>query len=388
MRPRFNMKTGLVYLFLLTYIILMLPYFHLFDGAIGGMFLKPLYWFIIFGYMIIVIGPRKPRIRKEKDKLQIIAIFLILYFMLYFFTGLLFGYQRSPYSHALMPFLLNLWMFIPIVIMQEYTRMVLVQNARKQMFWYITIVILFTLVDINISTILDEFVTLEDAFKFTCSTILPSLFQSILLVFLAKTSGFKALLLYQVSFELLYLILPIFPDLDWFFSGILQMILPVVLFFNVNYIEMHDLRLFSRKDIKKQSPLRLVPTLIVVFLLVGFVAGFFRYQPVAIMSNSMIPEFQRGDAVIVKKISEKEKKKLKKGVIIRYQTSDRDVVHRISRIVKDKNGQVAYITKGDNNNAEDVGIVTTEQIYGIVEFYVPKIGYPSVWMYELFQKNK
>ena len=50
--------------------------------------------------------------------------------------------------------------------------------------------------------------------------------------------------------------------------------------------------------------------------------------------------------------------------------------------------QFAYITKGDNNNAEDVGEVTPDQIKGVVVYSVPKIGYPSVWLYELFQRNK
>ena len=125
-----------------------------------------------------------------------------------------------------------------------------------------------------------------------------------------------------------------------------------------------------------------------VFLVVGFVAGFFTYQPIAIISNSMVPKFARGDAVIVEKISDEEKKNLKEGTIIRFETTEKEVVHRIKEKLVKSDGTVAYITKGDNNNAEDVGEVAPDQIKGVVVYSVPKIGYPSVWLYELFQKNK
>ena len=89
-----------------------------------------------------------------------------------------------------------------------------------------------------------------------------------------------------------------------------------------------------------------------------------------------------------KKISDEAKKDLKEGTIIRFQTTEKEVVHRIKEKKVKSDGTVAYITKGDNNNAEDVGEVTPDQIKGVVVYSVPKIGYPSVWLYELFQRNK
>lgn len=151
---------------------------------------------------------------------------------------------------------------------------------------------------------------------------------------------------------------------------------------------MSDERFLSRRQIRKESPLKLIPTFVIVFLVVGFVGGFFTYQPIAIISNSMVPKFARGDAVIVQKISDEAKKDLKEGTIIRFQTTEKEVVHRIKEKKVKSDGTVAYITKGDNNNAEDVGEVTPDQIKGVVVYSVPKIGYPSVWLYELFQRNK
>lgn len=308
--------------------------------------------------------------------------------MVYFFTGLLFGYQKSPYSHDLLAIFSNIWKFLPVILLEEFTRYHLVQDARGKMPWYVLIVVLFVFVDVNLSTIANQCKTLEEAFKFICSTITPSIFRNILLVFLARRAGLKSLFIYQGAFALFDLLIPIFPDLDWFFTGIIGMLLPVIVYFNVNYIEMSDERFLSRRQIRKESPLKLIPTFVIVFLVVGFVGGFFTYQPIAIISNSMVPKFARGDAVIVQKISDEKKKNLNEGTIIRFQTTEKEVVHRIKERKVKSDGTVAYITKGDNNNAEDVGEVTPDQIKGVVVYSVPKIGYPSVWLYELFQRNK
>lgn len=383
-----NLKIMPIYMLLLFYILFSSPWINLFNSEIGSAFLNLLYWIVIAGYIYLVIGFKKGRIRRETDKIQTILIILIIYFMAYFFTGLLFGYQKSPYSHDLLAIISNIWKFIPVILMEEFTRYHLVQEARGKITWYAVIVILFIFVDVNLSTIATQCKTLEEAFKFVCSTITPSVFRNILLVFLARKAGLKSLFIYQVAFALFDLLIPIFPDLDWFFTGIIGMILPVIVYFNINYIEMSDERFLSRRQIRKESPLKLIPTFVIVFLVVGFVGGFFTYQPIAIISNSMVPKFARGDAVIVQKISDEAKKDLKEGTIIRFQTTEKEVVHRIKEKKVKSDGTVAYITKGDNNNAEDVGEVTPDQIKGVVVYSVPKIGYPSVWLYELFQRNK
>ncbi|MBS7020555.1 MAG: hypothetical protein KH135_01600 [Firmicutes bacterium] len=53
---------------------------------------------------------------------------------------------------------------------------------------------------------------------------------------------------------------------------------------------------------------------------------------------------------------------------------------------KDKNGDIVYQTKGDNNNAPDDKLVSLKQINGLVKFSVPKAGYPSVLLYEFLKK--
>ena len=90
----------------------------------------------------------------------------------------------------------------------------------------------------------------------------------------------------------------------------------------------------------------------------------------------------RGDAVIVL-----DTKEIKLYDIIEYKLDKIRVVHRVVSIEKYNNGEILYITKGDNNNVVDKEKVTEDQIVGKVLFKIPYIGYPSVWLNDLFQKG-
>ena len=122
---------------------------------------------------------------------------------------------------------------------------------------------------------------------------------------------------------------------------------------------------------------------IVIAVFIGLqmclVSGLFRYQILAVASNSMNPVFYRGDAVIIEKRMPDE---LETNQVIAFKKGDNIFVHRIVKVRKENNVYY-YTTKGDNNNVEDEGEVTISDVVGIVEYVVPVIGYPTVWLNEL-----
>lgn len=91
------------------------------------------------------------------------------------------------------------------------------------------------------------------------------------------------------------------------------------------------------------------------------------YRTYTIVSGSMEPEFYPGDIVVVK---HKSRTDIKINDIVTFVDNDGIVVtHRI--IEKVDNG---YITKGDNNNVEDTGILNEENIIGEVKYHIPNMG--------------
>ena len=126
--------------------------------------------------------------------------------------------------------------------------------------------------------------------------------------------------------------------------------------------------------------------------LVLFMTGAFAYKPTVIMSNSMQPVYGRGDAVIVRQKS--PEMNIGVGDIIQYSYKDRLITHRVVELVdsgndndNDNDNVVQYITRGDNSDSNDPWLVSEEQISGTIRARVPLVGWPTVYLYEMMQRE-
>lgn len=192
---------------------------------------------------------------------------------------------------------------------------------------------------------------------------------------------------YRVPIALATVLLPIFPNIDWFFSSILDILLALVLYIYINYEHTIKVNRLTRKQKKNINPKKSVIYICIVVLFVVFIAGLFPYKPVAVMSNSMVPDFYRGYIVICKKINSKDASNIKVGDILQYQLEKNSIIHRVINI-EEEDGKLYFTTKGDNNNSPDTKRVEENQVMGIVKFKIPYAGYPSVWFSEILFKRK
>lgn len=111
-----------------------------------------------------------------------------------------------------------------------------------------------------------------------------------------------------------------------------------------------------------------------------------------VVSGSMEPVFERGDIVAIQKsdflgISEFNPSELSVGDVVVYDAVwfPEPVIHRIIAEGTNPDGQLYYITKGDNNPSPDPAPVYPEQIKSkVISFgpnsgqqllIIPKIGY-------------
>lgn len=192
---------------------------------------------------------------------------------------------------------------------------------------------------------------------------------------------------YRVIFETILLLTPIYPNLDWFATGIIGILVPLIIYLLYKYDYDKRKRDISRRNLKKQNPISYIPLIILIIIFASFMLVFFKYSPIAIISNSMNPVFYRGDVVALRKADEKTLKNMKKYTIIVYRIGNQHIVHRVIDI-KEVNGEIFYQTKGDANNTPDADLVSTDQVIGIYQFSIKYIGYPSVWLSEYFNNAK
>lgn len=106
------------------------------------------------------------------------------------------------------------------------------------------------------------------------------------------------------------------------------------------------------------------------------VPSFFGWKPFIVLSGSMETQISVGDIVIVKEV---DTSTLKKGDIIAFRNKDIVITHRIDDIITE-DGKVKYITKGDNNNTRDEGIVLPEQVEGIFICNVHRFGNLAIFI--------
>lgn len=100
------------------------------------------------------------------------------------------------------------------------------------------------------------------------------------------------------------------------------------------------------------------------------IPSFFGWKPFIVLSGSMETQINTGDLVIVKEI---DNNNLKEGDIVAFKTENVVITHRIVEKTEDE-GKIQYKTKGDNNNTIDNGYITPEQIEGIYQFKISKLG--------------
>lgn len=347
---------------------------------------NPLFWLFmaILSYLVARDEPSQ-KMRNKYDITQSIVIIVIIYCMVYFSLGLVFGYERSPYSHEVVAIFKNLWTFISVIVFQEFTRYQLVKLSPKKIGYYALITALFIIAEIDFWNFLGNFSNNVEFFKYMSQTIVPLIVTNCLFTYLSIMSANLPATIYRCLLMLMTILLPIFPALNWLIKAMMEIVLVIIASLYVNYVDIKSSRIMTRRQVKKESVVSYIPFVIVLVVLVCFISGTFKYQPIAVLSNSMLPTFARGDAVIMKKIDKKDLKKLKKGTILYYSKEGRLIVHRIVSVKHTDDGKVEATTKGDNNNANDPWVITEDDMIGTVSFMIPYIGYPSVWVNELLK---
>ena len=342
--------------------------------------IHPFMWIILCAVAIFLSRDSNLRVKGKQDKTQSLIIALIIYIIIYFLLGLIFGFEKTPYSKDILSILKNLWSFAGLIFFQEFIREALVKNEKKKAWNFILMTIIFMVINLNYSNIESHFVDLKETFIYYSTTLIPAILESAIATYLVYIGGAKFSIIYRLFVTVPPFIVPIIPNLDWFATAIVGVTLPLAVYIYMNYVHVNKAERLSKRERRSYNPVVYVPVFAFIAVLAGFVMGLFKYQPIAVLSGSMSPTFNRGDAVVVNKLTTAEKDELKKGDIIQFVSGTKYVVHRIVDITNDERGNKLFITKGDHNNTIDADKVALENVKGKVSFVIPLIGYPSVWL--------
>ena len=159
-------KLVLIYILIIASIILnifVIPRYL----AVYWNILNVVLWIMIF-FLARKVSNQHNRFKGKKDKITTTFIIVAVYLMLYYLSGLFFGYKKSPYDHSIFGLLYNFIFYIMVILLQEYTRSRLINNTRSNL-GYALITILLILVSYNYTMVYKSFETGENIFKFFAS---------------------------------------------------------------------------------------------------------------------------------------------------------------------------------------------------------------------------
>lgn len=321
------------------------------------------------------------RFKGKKEKIKTTLIIVIIYYILYFLLGLFLGYKKSPYGRSFFIIIKNLFFIVGMIAMQDYVRTKVMNNQRRKIN-YVLFTLIFVLLRLDYTEGFAVFASGDKIFEYIASVIIPEIAKGCVCSYLAISGGTWLVYAYSIPVALFQVLVPVFPNLDWFLKSIFDILISLILFLYNNYEHTIKTTRMTRKEKKKINPVKQIPGILLMLFIVAFIAGFLPVKPVAIMSYSMVPTFSRGAVVMSVKMNPKDLSKLKVGDILHYKSENGEVIHRIIEIQKDKDGKLLFETQGDNNNTPDQNLVEEEQVIGKVTVYIPYIGYPSVWFSE------
>lgn len=122
--------------------------------------------------------------------------------------------------------------------------------------------------------------------------------------------------------------------------------------------------------------LAIITAAAVIFVAFNVISG---AKGFAVITDSMSPVFERGDAVFVKKC---DFSAVNEGDIVTVMFPDESgyFTHRVTSV--DRTAQM-FRTKGDANETEDPQPSSAEQLAGKVWYSVPLLGYISIFISSL-----
>ena len=371
-----SIKNNKVYLFTIIIFIWTILFNYLKNIINYHNIINFIFWITILIISITTFNKGYKR-NKYKDILfKDILIFILLYVIIYYLSGFIVGFQQSPLNFGLSNTIKNLIKYVLLRIIIETVKYFLIKENNTKTFIIIT-TILFIIINIDINYIINLLEQPKELFKYFSNTIIPTTIYGIVGTYIIKNSSLKSNISLQIVPLILTYSIKISPNLDWYLYSVFHIVYLLLLYTYLKY-EI-DKREKTEQKAKKNIYSQ-IPIISISIIMILFVLGIFTYVPIGVMSNSMKPIFERGDIIVYKKV--KNINDIKENDIICYQLDNIKVMHRVIKI-ENINNKKYFTTKGDNLLSNDPLKVKEEQIIGTIIFTIPRLGYPSVWLYEL-----
>jgi signal peptidase len=314
----------------------------------------------------------------EKQIILFMLGFAILYLVAFYIMGFYFGYYTNPIPFNFNNIINNIIPISIIIITTEIirTKLILEKSKPNKIINLICMILIDSIIYLRIYQITsyNDFITLLGLIIFS------SIANNLLFNYISKSYGYKPIIIYKLITLLYSYIIPIIPDVLVFFRSILRMIYPYIIYLVLEYSYSKEKYAISNND-KKKNIIHNSILIIGMLFIVMLISCKFSYGIIVIGSGSMTGTLNTGDAILYEAY---DNQTISNKDIIVFYKNDVKTIHRVINIVN-SNGEIRYFTKGDANIEADEGYITSKDIIGISKIKLKYVGYPSIWLRDIFK---
>ena len=369
-----------ILLFIIMYQTVILKSFRSYSTIIEAVFFMAL---AILG--ILITKYPKDKSYYKSNTIRIVIITLLAQVLFIYLLGLIVGFGKVPFSHEPLAMIYTIVPILFEIIGQEIVRYLVCKHSSGKIKPIVILTILFIALNIIIEIGYSSIKDMNDLFVIVCTNILPMISKELLFSYLTYKVGITPTLLYRIPVDLFIYFVPFYPSLGNYFTALIGIITPFVVYKFTSNAIIHA----EKKDkyvLTSSIKLLTLPLAVFLVIVIILISGVLRYKLVAIGSNSMLPVYARGDAVLVDQSKKDAIEDIRVGDILVFEINGTIVTHRVTSIAF-SNGHYVFTTKGDNNEQDDKFITQDTQVRGVVIRYVKYIGYPTILLQEALTKE-
>lgn len=366
-----------VKIYVLELLLLCFLLFALFESNVVS---KTVLAIVLLVYMLMCsffLPKRKTLPIYHRQVLVLMFVFAFIYLAVFYLLGLYFGYYEASVKLSFWSLYKYIIPLVVIIISSEVIRYILLSqksnNSKVLVFFIMVLIDLIIYTGIYDLSNLDDFLTVV-GFIFFASVVCNLLYNYISVRF-----GYKGIIVYRLITVLYAYFFPIIPDIYIFFKSVLRMVYPYLIYLILDYTYSKRNLIADYVDNRKKV-LNTTILVVIATLIAMLVSCQFRFGILVVGSGSMTGTLDKGDATVFEKYSNQT---VHEGDIIIFNRDNTRIIHRVIDI-KQINNERRYYTKGDANSQIDDGYVTSKDILGITKFKIKYIGYPSIWIKEIF----
>lgn len=305
----------------------------------------------------------------------LMAVFAAVYTMIYYLTGLKFGFYITDYGLSVGVFFKYILPIGVIIVATELVRSIMC--AQEDRLSIVLSYISSVVAEVLIFYALSEILSFKNFMDIVALVFLPAVISNLLYHYISKRYGPLPNIAYRLIFTLHPYIIPYKSRVPDSLLAFANLLLPLVIYFFIDFVYEKKRRYALRKKSKLAFAL-LIALFVFMTSLVMLVSNSFRFGAYVIATESMTGELNKGDIAIYKRY---DGQKIEEGQVIVFNKNGMKVIHRVADI-SNIDGQNRYYTKGDANSELDLGYITSSDIVGLVDLKLPYFGYPTLWLRE------